>query len=73
MLYLFIKNKGNKAFGSALTEVAEGVSIDLNEENAESNSESTESAENATDNNNTENETENIIESKEEENDGKID
>ena len=73
LLYLFIKNKGNKAFGSALTEVAEGVSIDLNEENAESNSESTESAENATDNNNTENETENIIESKEEENDGKID
>ena len=73
LLYLFIKNKGNKAFGSALAEVAEGVSIDLNEENAESNSESIESAENATDNNNTENETENIIESKEEENDGKID
>ena len=77
LLYLFIKNKGNKAFGSALTEVAEGVSIDLNEKNAENNSESTESAENATDNNNTENETENetenIIESKEEENDGKID
>ena len=73
LLYLFIKNKGNKAFGSALSEVAEGVSIDLNEENAESNSESTESAENATDNNNTEDETENIIESKEEENDGKID
>jgi phosphatidylglycerol:prolipoprotein diacylglycerol transferase len=73
LLYLFIKNKGNKAFGSALTEVAEGVSIDLNEENAESNSEITEGAENATDDNNTENETENIIESKEEENDGKID
>ena len=73
LLYLFIKNKGNKAFGSALSEVSEGVSIDLNEENAESNSESTESAENATDNNNTESETENIIESKEEENDGKID
>lgn len=76
LLYLFIKNKGNRAYGSNLTLVSE-TSETIPTEEAESTVDgieaSTDKNENEDENEEFSQDTKNQIESKEEENDGKID